>query len=331
MKFENTYYYWSFGTSYHLWAIIVMSVILITIVYSYSPVYKILSLLALSLLVVILWIYKTQFLFIYIVYILAFISAVLMLFLSVVLMLPVSTARGYNMFHRIMFMSSVGGAGGKPRPPEKLRPPGMEYDNIPSLPWLQEVWNSITVSGVLFFFFGLFTCGYVCLQILRCLMIADYNLQYDGKESTFKNMRFEAYRVAIYRLKCVWSKVRKSKVLRRTACKQQQQDCSHYFCLFAGLYEKIVKFMTLKNNRLFLQGMLILHTFIGMIPPVSGSADYSQMWQPSDVMFEVEVGGGLADMQHILYVENGFILLASTVVLLLALFGSSIMVNIRRG
>jgi hypothetical protein len=35
--------------------------------------------------------YTTQFLFIYLVYILAFIGAVLMLFLSVVLMLPIST------------------------------------------------------------------------------------------------------------------------------------------------------------------------------------------------------------------------------------------------
>jgi hypothetical protein len=35
--------------------------------------------------------FKTQLLFIYIVYILAFISAVLMLFLSVVMMLPIST------------------------------------------------------------------------------------------------------------------------------------------------------------------------------------------------------------------------------------------------
>jgi hypothetical protein len=41
---------------------------------------------------------KTQFLFIYIVYILAFISAVLMLFLSVVLMLPISTLTSKNSF-----------------------------------------------------------------------------------------------------------------------------------------------------------------------------------------------------------------------------------------
>lgn len=55
-----------------------------------TPIHKVIGLLLTSIFVVFLWILKTQFLFIYIVYILAFISAVLMLFLSVVLMLPIS-------------------------------------------------------------------------------------------------------------------------------------------------------------------------------------------------------------------------------------------------
>jgi NADH:ubiquinone oxidoreductase subunit 6 (subunit J) len=56
-----------------------------------TTVHKVLGLLLVSIFVVFLWTLQTQFLFIYIVYILAFISAVLMLFLSVVLMLPIST------------------------------------------------------------------------------------------------------------------------------------------------------------------------------------------------------------------------------------------------
>lgn len=69
--------------------------ILISLVFTFhskgTTVHKVLGLLLLSIFVVFLWILQTQFLFIYLVYILAFISAVLMLFLSVVLMLPIST------------------------------------------------------------------------------------------------------------------------------------------------------------------------------------------------------------------------------------------------
>jgi NADH:ubiquinone oxidoreductase subunit 6 (subunit J) len=69
--------------------------ILISLIFTFNKksttVHKVLGLLLSSIFVVFLWILQTQFLFIYIVYILAFISAVLMLFLSVVLMLPIST------------------------------------------------------------------------------------------------------------------------------------------------------------------------------------------------------------------------------------------------
>lgn len=61
-----------------------------------TTVHKVLGLLLTSIFVVFLWILQSQFLFIYIVYILAFISAVLMLFLSVVLMLPISTLTSKN-------------------------------------------------------------------------------------------------------------------------------------------------------------------------------------------------------------------------------------------
>lgn len=61
-----------------------------------TTVHKVLGLLLVSIFVVFLWMFQTQFLFIYIVYIMAFISAVLMLFLSVVLMLPISTLTSKN-------------------------------------------------------------------------------------------------------------------------------------------------------------------------------------------------------------------------------------------
>lgn len=63
-----------------------------------TTVHKVLGLLLVSIFVVFLWILQTQFLFIYVVYIMAFISAVLMLFLSVVLMLPISTLTAKNIF-----------------------------------------------------------------------------------------------------------------------------------------------------------------------------------------------------------------------------------------
>lgn len=61
-----------------------------------TTVHKVLGLLLTSIFVVFLWMLQSQFLFIYVVYILAFISAVLMLFLSVVLMLPISTLTTKN-------------------------------------------------------------------------------------------------------------------------------------------------------------------------------------------------------------------------------------------
>ena len=53
-------------------------------------IYKVLNLAVLSVFVVALWSYLTDVTFIYVVYILTFVSAVVMLFLSVVLMLPTS-------------------------------------------------------------------------------------------------------------------------------------------------------------------------------------------------------------------------------------------------
>lgn len=75
--------------------LIVMSLIL-TFYSGGTTVHKVLGLLLVSIFVVFLWVLQTQFLFIYIVYIMAFISAVLMLFLSVVLMLPISTLTSKN-------------------------------------------------------------------------------------------------------------------------------------------------------------------------------------------------------------------------------------------
>lgn len=78
-----------------LTSLIVMSLVL-TFYAGGTTVHKVLGLLLVSVFVVFLWVLQTQFLFIYIVYIMAFISAVLMLFLSVVLMLPISTLTSKN-------------------------------------------------------------------------------------------------------------------------------------------------------------------------------------------------------------------------------------------
>ena len=71
--------------------LLVITSLVLTFYSNGTTVHKVLGLLLVSIFVVFLWVLQTQFLFIYIVYIMAFISAVLMLFLSVVLMLPIST------------------------------------------------------------------------------------------------------------------------------------------------------------------------------------------------------------------------------------------------
>lgn len=59
-------------------------------------IYKIFNLIILSILAVLLWLIFSEVLFIFIVYILAFIGAIIMLFLSVILMLPTSTIHRYT-------------------------------------------------------------------------------------------------------------------------------------------------------------------------------------------------------------------------------------------
>jgi hypothetical protein len=61
--------------------------------------------------------YQTQFLFVYLVYILAFVGAVLMLFLSVVLMLPISTINQNSLRAFVLFMYESS---------NRLRPEGAE-------------------------------------------------------------------------------------------------------------------------------------------------------------------------------------------------------------
>jgi len=70
-----------------------------------SPVHKVIALLLLSVLAVFLWTHETQFLFIYLVYILAFVGAVLILFLSVVLILPISATNSVSSF--ILLVSGI--------------------------------------------------------------------------------------------------------------------------------------------------------------------------------------------------------------------------------
>lgn len=68
-----------------IWLLIVISLIFNSI---RIDIYRVLNLIFLSIVVVLMWLYKTDFIFIYVSFILAFIGAVLMLFLSVVIMLP---------------------------------------------------------------------------------------------------------------------------------------------------------------------------------------------------------------------------------------------------
>ena len=76
-----------------------------------TPVHRVVSLLFLSIITVLFWISATHFLFVYIVYIMAFIGAVLMLFLSVVLMLPISAISQIN-FCFIFFVAPTLRPGG---------------------------------------------------------------------------------------------------------------------------------------------------------------------------------------------------------------------------
>ena len=67
-------------------------------------IYRVVNLAGLSLLVVGTWVYFTDVIFLYIVYILAFVGAVVMLFLSVILMLPASVTTSNNTSINYMYV-----------------------------------------------------------------------------------------------------------------------------------------------------------------------------------------------------------------------------------
>ena len=67
-------------------------------------IYRVINLASLSLAVISTWIYFTDLIFLYIVYILAFIGAVIMLFLSIVLMLPSSTININNKINSLFLV-----------------------------------------------------------------------------------------------------------------------------------------------------------------------------------------------------------------------------------
>lgn len=88
-----------------------------------TPVHKVIALLFLSVVTVLFWVSSTHFLFVYIVYIMAFIGAVLMLFLSVVLMLPISTTSQFSWIILALSSESVK----ELLPPVTLRPEGVIF------------------------------------------------------------------------------------------------------------------------------------------------------------------------------------------------------------
>jgi NADH:ubiquinone oxidoreductase subunit 6 (subunit J) len=78
-------------------------------------------------------------LFIYLVYILAFVGAVLMLFLSVVLMLPISTIHKSSFFSPVLMVASISNV---PLTAVSLRPGGLESQSVPfSLPPVESLFS----------------------------------------------------------------------------------------------------------------------------------------------------------------------------------------------
>ena len=129
-----------------------------------SPTHKVLALLLVSIITVLFWINETHFLFIYLVYILAFIGAVLMLFLSVVLMLPISTISSTSQ-HTNFFVGSLVVVQDRV---VTLRPSTVDFSSLENI---FSVTNFVSYFSHLEFYVYLLFCFYCGGKILRFIYL----------------------------------------------------------------------------------------------------------------------------------------------------------------
>jgi len=272
---------------------ILITLILISLIFTFhskgTTVHKVLGLLLLSIFVVFLWILQTQFLFIYLVYILAFISAVLMLFLSVVLMLPIST---FN-------QSSA------------------SFKN--NIIYLLPILNSIEINVILSF---LLLSIILFTLIYSWIITKQTNFSLISLIKCIKSFKLQTLLNRYLTNTYLFSKQFFYNITKISFLKYSKINT---FLLIFKYYIKLINIFI--NNSLIviietiIQIVLYCSLFFLVLVPVF----IKQNWFSTTIDINFDINLGLGQLKSLLYGDFSLFLVLSTVVLLVALFGAAIM------
>lgn len=322
--------------------LLIVASLVLTFHSSGTTVHKVLGLLLVSIFVVFLWILQTQFLFIYVVYIMAFISAVLMLFLSVVLMLPISTLtsknyhidsnRGVNNFSGVILFIVVADV----------------YDFV-----IFNLFVAFVTIGFLSFGFLAVTSfkniNWDIKNMWHFLFDGDFYNMLRGKgdydtlikkadEVLFSTMTWHIRTSLLRDAESFYN----AYILRSNFVVHllywfvvfSYIEISYFFSiLIVGFYKLIKKSIKLYNINFKHVVELLIQTslYISVLASVFALLTVKQSWflyKVNPLSFETSLG--LSQIKDLLYGDYSYFLLFSTVVLLVALLGAAVMTRNKR-
>lgn len=280
-----------------------------------TTVHKVLGLLLTSIFVVFLWILQTQFLFIYIVYIMAFISAVLMLFLSVVLMLPISTLTSKNVAttSKILNISVLSQFS--------------QMSEVSTLPIEMFLFNSLVM---LYFAYKLWTKFSVQSKDVHTELFEAFELYQIPFTSQLTTVLFQHYNANKNFLEKIYKFLIMAVVIFTNEIKFIYLHTRNF--LFITL-QFLCKTIIIPINVFKVTADIILQTYLFSSVFLSLSISFlSKQLTPSFKAIElnIEIVQGIGQLKTLLYGDFSLFLIFSTVVLLVALLGAAVMTRSKR-
>lgn len=293
-----------------------------------TTVHKVLGLLLVSIFVVFLWILQTQFLFIYIVYIMAFISAVLMLFLSVVLMLPISTLTSKNATNNskvtsILFLSMFSTGSELSVLPAELTLFSMFFVFY-LIYWLRvQSWSLGTVL------FNQFLEEYDEIipdgKFHWTYWVGNLHIRYTHRFETKPHYIFNKFMAEFFKALLIISFILEKKFIEDV-----------YLPIRETLFivgQLGVKAINLQINVLKVVTDIVLQTYLFISIFLSLAVSFfSKQLHPTFKATELnsEIVQGIGQLKTLLYGEFSLFLIFSTIVLLIALLGAAVMTRSKR-
>lgn len=293
---------------------ILILLIFIALVFTFhakgTTVHKVLGLLLVSIFVVFLWILQTQFLFIYLVYILAFISAVLMLFLSVVLMLPISTFTHSSFSVKIKKNSFI----------------GYFLLSIDTNFFTKYIFFVFIILGIIYTLIHYYTevkANLVPSQIYSIIRK--------------KRLRLKKKIALLFTHICTlfWSYLKPIRIFivqmtgffneGKISINKDHIFSFSYWTLIIKYNFKLTILTLYKLKKPFLETILQLFLYINVLLTVIISLFIKQTWFTEMIDTSFELSQGLGQLKTYLYGDYSLFLIFSTVVLLVSLFGDAVM------